>query len=218
MSRKTDFKKNCKQCKRLVRFLKQVKKQHPNYYCQPVPSFGDPEAELLIVGLAPGMHGANASGRPFTGDASGEMLYRTLHDFSLASAEESIDMNDGLRLFNCRISNAVKCLPPENKPVAEEINNCNVYLQVEISRLPDNAVIIALGSIAHNAVLKALSVNRKDHPFGHECEYLIDSPQGRRIVISSYHCSRYNTQTKRLTQPMFNRVFRRARKYLTRCM
>lgn len=215
MPHKTDFKKNCKQCKRLVSFLKQVKKQHPDYYCQPVPPFGDPEARLLIVGLAPGMHGANATGRPFTGDASGEMLYKTLFEFGFASAAKSINDDDGLQLINCRITNAVKCLPPENKPVAAEINNCNTYLKVELGRLADNAVIIALGSIAHNAALKALGASTKPHCFGHLSEYDINTASGRRVLISSYHCSRYNTQTRRLTQDMFNQVFIRAKERLS---
>jgi len=214
MPRKTDFKKSCKQCKRLVSFLKQVKKQHPDYYCQPVPAFGEPQAELLIVGLAPGMHGANASGRPFTGDASGEMLFRTLYQFGFSSAAESV-AEDALKLNNCRITNAVKCLPPENKPQAVEINQCNAYLQVELNRLPDKAVIITLGSIAHNAVLKALQLKRKDYPFGHAVEYDISQSTNTRTLISSYHCSRYNTQTKRLTQVMFDGVFSLAKNHLS---
>jgi len=214
MPRKTDFKKSCKQCKRLVSFLKQVKKLHPDYYCQPVPAFGDSQAELLIVGLAPGMHGANATGRPFTGDASGEMLYRTLHQFGFSSAAGSV-AEDALELYNCRITNAVKCLPPENKPQAVEINQCNAYLQVELNRLPDNAVIIALGSIAHNAVLKALQLKRKDYPFGHAAEYVLNEATKTRTLISSYHCSRYNTQTRRLTQVMFDQVFALAKNHLS---
>ena len=215
MPRQTDFKKSCKQCKRLASFLKQVKKQHPDYYCQPVPAFGDPDAELLIVGLAPGMHGANATGRPFTGDASGEMLFQTLYEFGFTSAPASITPEDGLELYNCRITNAVKCLPPENKPQAAEINQCNSYLQVELNRLPDRAVIIALGSIAHNAVLKALQLKRKDYPFGHAVEYTINEADKQVVLISSYHCSRYNTQTKRLTQVMFDRVFTMANNHLS---
>lgn len=215
MPSKVVYKANCKKCKRLVRFIRQVKKQYPDYFCQPVPAFGDDKARLLIVGLAPGMHGANATGRPFTGDASGEMLYHTLYEFGFATKAESISANDNLQLTNCRISNAVKCLPPENKPVAEEINNCNRYLVAELNHLPDKAVIIALGSIAHNAVLKALGAKRKACPFGHQSEYELPVVNKHVTLLSSYHCSRYNTQTGRLTQSMFNSIFSRARQLLS---
>jgi len=211
MPSKPDFRLNCKRCKRLSSFLRQVKKENPSYYCQPVPAFGDPAAKLLIVGLAPGMHGANATGRPFTGDASGELLYETLHKFGYASESQSVSADDGLKLSNCRITNAVKCLPPQNKPVAEETNSCNQYLAVELLNLPDNAVIVGLGSIAHNAVLKALDLPRKDFKFAHQSEFSIKTNTGSLTLLSSYHCSRYNTQTKRLTPDMFDSIFARTR-------
>jgi len=214
MAAKKEFKPDCKRCKRLTSFLKDVKKEHPDYFCQPVPAFGDAKAQLLIVGLAPGMHGANASGRPFTGDDSGIMLFETLFKFGFSSAAESKYSVDGLKLLNCRITNAVKCLPPQNKPLGEEINTCNRYLAVELANLPDNAVIIALGSIAHNAVLKALSLARKNYKFGHQAEFEIAAKSGQLTLISSYHCSRYNTQTKRLTEKMFQNVFARAKALL----
>ena len=207
---KKDFKPNCKLCKRLASFLKHIKKEYPDYYCKPVPAFGDANAQLLIVGLAPGMHGANASGRPFTGDYSGVLLFETLYKFGFSSAAESKSSDDGLKLLNCRITNAVKCLPPQNKPVGDEINTCNKYLAVELTNLPNNAVIIALGSIAHNAVLKALALPRKDYKFAHQAEFEIPFKSGQLTLISSYHCSRYNTQTKRLTEKMFDAVFSRA--------
>lgn len=211
----TVYKANCKKCRRLASYLKHVKKLHPDDFCQPVPAFGAPDARLLIVGLAPGLHGANATGRPFTGDASGDMLYRTLYEFGFASAAESRSVDDGLKLTNCLITNAVKCLPPDNKPVAEEINNCNRFLMAEVNHLADKAVIIALGSIAHNAVLKALGLTRKSCVFAHQSESVIPVARGTLTLLSSYHCSRYNTQTGRLTQTMFNNVFSRARQLLS---
>ena len=211
---KQPFNIKCKQCKRLVKFLKHIKKDHPDYYCLPVPAFGDENAKLLIVGLAPGMHGANATGRPFTGDDSGELLYRTLYKYGFSSAERSVSSDDGLILNNCRITNVVKCLPPENKPVAEEVNNCNKYLLVELSALDDNAIILPLGSVAHKAVIKALGLRQKDYKFSHQSEYALESKYGNFRLLSSYHCSRYNTSTKRLTPKMFNQVFARAKKLL----
>lgn len=149
------FDPNCARCARLAAFLKQVKKQHPSYYCAPVAPFGDAQSRLLIVGLAPGMHGANATGRPFTGDHAGILLYQTLYDFGYATQPVSVSREDGLQLRGCRITNAVKCLPPENKPLGGEITQCNDYLGVELRQLPGSSVVIALGTIAHNAVLRA---------------------------------------------------------------
>jgi len=212
---KQSFNIKCKQCKRLVKFLKQVKKDHPEYYSLPVPAFGDENAKLLIVGLAPGMHGANATGRPFTGDDSGDLLYKTLYKYGFASAESSLSSDDGLTLDNCRITNVVKCLPPENKPVADEVNNCNKYLQVELSALGDNAIILPLGGVAHKAVIKALDLKQRDYKFSHQSEYVLESKYGNFHLLSSYHCSRYNTSTKRLTPEMFNQVFARAKELLT---
>ncbi len=208
MSSKNIFKPNCKACKRLASYLSEVKLKYPEYHCAPVASFGDENAQLLIVGLAPGLHGANACGRPFTGDASGNLLYKTLFDFGFSNQAHSSSLNDGLQLKNCRISNAVKCLPPENKPTAKEINQCNHFLAAEINNLTDNAVIMVLGSIAHQAVLKAYRLKLSTTKFGHnKCYQLADG----KMLISSYHCSRYNIQTKRLTAEMFADVFKTIR-------
>ncbi|MFN3751849.1 MAG: uracil-DNA glycosylase [Thiobacillus sp.] len=202
----TGFDPDCRACPRLAAFLDDVRARHPDYHARPVPAFGDPAPRLLIVGLAPGMHGANRSGRPFTGDYAGILLYETLHKFGYASAPASVSRDDGLRLNGCRITNAVKCLPPANKPEPAEIRECNRFLAAEIAALPGHAGILALGQIAHQAVLRALGLKLKDYPFAHAADHRL--PGGRRLV-SSYHCSRYNTQTRRLTAEMFEAVFTR---------
>ena len=207
----TEFDPRCRECPRLAAHLDAVSQQHPDYHCAPVAPFGADDARLLIVGLAPGMHGANATGRPFTGDHAGILLYRTLHEFGFASAAQSRSRDDGLQLYDCRITNAVKCLPPENKPTGSEISRCRGYLAAELAALPANAVVLALGGIAHRSVLSASGLVATRHPFGHELVY--DLPHGQRL-LSSYHCSRYNTQTRRLTEPMFRQVFARARALL----
>jgi uracil-DNA glycosylase family 4 len=158
------------------------------------------------------MHGANATGRPFTGDYAGILLYRTLFDFGFSSHPESISRDDGLRLTGCRITNAVKCLPPQNKPKLEEVRNCNRYLRAEIAALPRSGVIVALGKIAHDAVLRALDLRLSAYPFGHA---QLHQPPNAPLLIDSYHCSRYNTQTRRLTPEMFAEVFRLARSALS---
>ncbi|MEW6119480.1 MAG: uracil-DNA glycosylase [Pseudomonadota bacterium] len=199
------FDSDCRACPRLANFLDDVRARHPDYHARPVPPFGAASAGLLIVGLAPGMHGANRSGRPFTGDHAGILLYATLHKFGYASAPESISMDDGMRLIDCRITNAVKCLPPANKPEPAEIRTCNRFLADELAELPAGARILALGQIAHQAVLRAYGLKPRDYPFAHGSDHRL--PNGRRLV-SSYHCSRYNTQTRRLTPEMFEAVFR----------
>ncbi len=198
------FDPTCRACPRLATFLDEVRTRHPDYHARPVPAFGAARPHLLIVGLAPGMHGANRSGRPFTGDTAGILLYQTLHQFGYASAPESVSLDDGLQLIDCRITNAVKCLPPANKPEPGEIRECNRFLAAELAELPAHASILALGLIAHQAVLRALGLKLKDYPFAHASDYRL--PDGRRLV-SSYHCSRYNTQTRRLTPEMFAAVF-----------
>lgn len=203
-----EFDPACQRCPRLAGFLDDVRAQHPDYHAAPVPAFGDAHPRLLIVGLAPGMHGANRSGRPFTGDYAGVLLYETLHKYGFASHPESISAEDGLRLFNCRITNAVKCLPPENKPINSEIIACNDFLQTELQSLPQQSVVLGLGGIAHKAVLRALGLKQAAYPFGHAVEYVL-TPQ--ITLLSSYHCSRYNTQTRRLTTEMFEAVVNRAR-------
>ncbi|MES9862221.1 MAG: uracil-DNA glycosylase [Candidatus Thiodiazotropha sp. LLP2] len=206
------FNAKCRLCPRLAEFLDQVGNEYPDYHAAPVAPFGDPEAHLLIVGLAPGMHGANATGRPFTGDHAGLLLYQTLFDYGFSNQPESISRRDGLELYNCRITNAVKCLPPQNKPVGAEVNQCNKYLKNELLGLPTSSLVVALGSIAHQSVIKALELKQKDFRFSHAGEHrLSDNLQ----LIDSYHCSRYNTQTRRLTPKMFKQVFRRAKKLLS---
>ncbi len=205
------FDKDCRQCPRLSNFLDEVAAKNPGYHCRPVAPFGDRNARLLIVGLAPGMHGANRTGRPFTGDFAGILLYETLHKYGFATHPESLAADDGLSLLDCRITNAVKCLPPDNKPVGAEINTCNRFLAAELSTLPPGAVVLALGGIAHRAVVKAEGGRQVDFKFGHAAEHDMN---GRFLMLDSYHCSRYNTNTRRLTAGMFHEVFARARELL----
>jgi len=205
------FSADCRRCERLASFLDEVRAEYPDYYARPVPSFGAADARLLVVGLAPGMHGANATGRPFTGDHAGILLYRTLFDFGFASQPEAVAADDGLQLIDCRITNAVRCLPPQNKPVGAEINACNDFLAAEIAAVPANGVVLALGSVAHTAVLKTAAVRKADFRFAHGSDYRL--PNGLRL-LSSYHCSRYNTNTNRLTPEMFAAVFATARRHI----
>lgn len=202
------FTTDCRQCPRLASFLDEVRAAQPGYFAKPVPSFGDAGSPLLIVGLAPGMHGANRTGRPFTGDYAGDLLYSTLHKFGLATAAEPLDAdkqaNPGLSLVNCRITNAVRCLPPQNKPEPAEIRQCNGYLAQELAALPQGAAVLALGTIAHEAVLRACGLKVKEFKFAHNARHALAN--GLRLY-DSYHCSRYNTQTKRLTEAMFHQVF-----------
>jgi uracil-DNA glycosylase len=208
------FKPDCTDCPRLSRFLTEVKQKYPAYHALPVAPFGDEKAKLLIVGLAPGMHGANASGRPFTGDYAGLLLYETLYKFGYSNQAEATALDDGLVLKNARITNAVKCLPPENKPTGMEINQCNHFLAAELQTLPAQAVILALGNIAHQAVLKACGVKISAAKFAHNAVHQL--PDGRYLV-DSYHTSRYNIQTKRLTEPMFTAVFKTLQELLLTC-
>jgi len=198
------FSPDCRDCPRLAGFLDAIRLEHPDYHAAPVAPFGDGNSRLLVVGLAPGMHGANRTGRPFTGDHAGILLYRTLHRFGFASAAASESRSDGLRLIDCRITNAVKCLPPGNKPERDEIVRCNRYLQTEIAGVPQLRAILALGKIAHDAVLLAVGVPRGACKFAHGAMYTLKSGIS---LFDSYHCSRYNTQTKRLTGAMFEDVF-----------
>jgi uracil-DNA glycosylase family 4 len=205
------FDADCRRCDRLAHFLDQVKAEHPDYFCKPVPPFGAKAPRLLVVGLAPGMHGANATGRPFTGDFAGILLYETLHRYGFASAPHSLSATDGLRLLDCCITNAVKCLPPQNKPVGSEIRACRDFLSAELDGFRRGGVVVALGSIAHKSVVAGFGLAQKDFPFAHAAEHAL--PRNIRL-IDSYHCSRYNTQTKRLTPEMFALVFQRARDLL----
>jgi uracil-DNA glycosylase len=198
----------CRRCPRLAAFLDAVKAEHPTYHCLPVAPFGDPEARLIIGGWAPGKHGANRSGRPFTGDHAGILLYETLFKQGLASAPISRSADDELRLLDARITNAVKCLPPENKPLPAEIKTCNQYLSAELAQSKAARVMLALGAIAHLSVLRAYGLAPGRYKFAHAAEHDIGAG---RVLIDSYHCSRYNTQTRRLTTPMFEAVVERAR-------
>ncbi|QKT04910.1 uracil-DNA glycosylase [Ectothiorhodospiraceae bacterium 2226] len=206
------FDAQCRRCPRLAAHLAEVRARYPAYHAAPVPAFGAALPRLLIVGLAPGLHGANATGRPFTGDYAGILLYETLHRYGYSNQPHATARDDGLVLYGCRITNAVKCLPPENKPVGEEVRNCNVYLKQELASLPAETVVMALGSIAHGAVLRAAGVRLSAYPFAHGALHTL--PSGRRL-IDSYHCSRYNTQTRRLTPQMFAEVFERVNELLS---
>lgn len=206
----TIFDRSCRACPRLSGFLDDVKGRYPDYYCRPVPPFGAPDARFLVVGLAPGMHGANRSGRPFTGDHAGILLYQMLHKYGFGNRDHSESVDDGLQLIDCRITNAVKCLPPENKPVGAEINTCNSFLGRELQQLPENAVVVALGGIAHRAIVKAMGLRQTDFKFGHAALHDL----GHFRVLDSYHCSRYNTNTRRLTEAMFDKIFAQVRELL----
>lgn len=202
------FDPGCRRCGRLAAHLRLMAERHPGYHNAPVPPFGAAEPRLLIVGLAPGAHGANATGRPFTGDFAGLLLYRCLHELGLASAPEATSADDGLSLEGCRITNAVKCLPPGNRPATAEVDTCNAYLAAELAALAAGGVVVALGRVAHRAVLRAFALKQSPHAFAHAAEHAL--PGGRRLV-DSYHCSRYNTQTGRLTEAMFEAVMARAK-------
>lgn len=185
-----------------------MRRQYPDYHNAPVAAFGDANPALLIVGLAPGLHGANATGRPFTGDYAGILLYRTLYRAGFSNRPDSVSVSDGLELESVRITNAVKCLPPANKPTTGEADTCQRFLAREIEALPAAAVILALGTIAHRAVVRSVGGRLTDYPFAHGAEH--ELADGRRL-IDSYHCSRYNTQTRRLTAEMFEKVIAKAR-------
>lgn len=198
---------NCTRCPRLAEFLAQTRLRHGDYWARPVPSFGDARPRILIVGLAPGLHGANRTGRPFTGDHAGLLLYGTLYSAGLASAPLGTSARDGLKLRQVRIVNSVKCVPPGNKPLPIEVRRCNDYLRHELHELRGTRVYLALGRVAHEALLMAIGAERARYPFGHGREHVLD---GGRWLIDSYHCSRYNTATRRLTPPMFQAVVERA--------
>jgi uracil-DNA glycosylase family 4 len=199
----SDHNPACRDCPRLAKFLDRVREKYPDYHARPVPPFGPPQADLLVVGLAPGMHGANRTGRPFTGDYAGILLYATLHKFGFASHPGSDNPSDRLKLFGCRITNAVRCLPPQNKPRRDEVRRCNRYLAGEIAAVRPRA-ILALGAIAHAAVLLVFGMTPGRHRFAHHAVHELAAAR----LFDSYHCSRYNTQTRRLTAPMFEAVLR----------
>jgi uracil-DNA glycosylase family 4 len=214
------YNEHCRDCQRLAGFLDEVKAKHPTYFCKPVPPFGSETARVLVVGLAPGLHGANATGRPFTGDWCSDLLYGTLHKHGFAKRERSISRDDDQALIDCRLTNAVKCLPPDNKPTPLEIRTCLKYLHNEIDVLRP-WVIVALGAVAHDAVIRVLSgfnsqaaesnvIRPSAHKFAHGAQHKLPNT----ILIDSYHPSRYNTNTGRLTPAMFDEIFVAVRKHV----
>jgi len=203
---------DCPLCPRLVAFRDVNRAAEPDWFNAPVPSFGDPRARLLVVGLAPGLRGANRTGRPFTGDYAGDLLYATLLKFGFARGSYGADPGDGLTLAGAMISNAVRCVPPQNKPTPAEIKACRPYLNARIKSLPDLTVIVALGRIAHDSTVAALGLKAAQAPFGHAAAHNVAAGL---TLIDSYHCSRYNTNTGRLTEAMFHAVFLRAQECLT---
>ncbi len=208
MNKLTEPNKNCSKCKRLYNFRKENKSSNPEWFNAPVPSFGNFSSSLLIVGLAPGLQGANKTGRPFTGDYAGDLLYKTIYKFGLSNGKYKGSIDDNLRLEDCTITNAVRCVPPKNKPISEEINNCNIFLQNTINEHKNLKVIIALGLIAHKSIISALNLQQKLYKFKHGNKHNFDN----FIMIDSYHCSRYNTNTGRLNQKMFEKIFLEAKK------
>ncbi len=203
---------DCDLCERLAAFRRDNARAHPDWFNAPVPSFGDEDARLLIVGLAPGLQGANRTGRPFTGDYAGDLLYATLTEFGFAEGRYDARADDGLVLRDAMITNAVRCVPPQNKPIGSETRSCNAYLSARIAALPSLSAIVALGKIAHDAVLRAFGARLSAYPFGHGAQHALIS--GGPIVFDSYHCSRYNTNTGRLTTAMFHGVFQQVRQRL----
>jgi uracil-DNA glycosylase family 4 len=201
--------RDCPLCPRLVAFREECRVEHPDWWNAPVPAFGDRNGWLAIVGLAPGKHGANRTGRPFTGDFAGELLYATLLKFGLAQGDYRADPADDLQLDGAIILNAVKCLPPANKPEPREIATCRSYFEVALGALPNVQVVLALGQIAHVAAARAMGLKPAATKFGHGAE--ARAPDGR-MLLSSYHCSRYNQNTGKLNTPMFESVFERAAK------
>ena len=202
--------KNCSKCRRLYNFRKKNQSNNPDWFNAPVPTFGELSSSLLIVGLAPGLQGANKTGRPFTGDYAGDLLYKTINKFNFSKGKYARTIDDSLKLKDCTITNAVRCVPPQNKPISEEINNCNNFLKKTIKINKNLKVIIALGLIAHKSIISALNLKQKLYKFKHGNKHKIDN----LILIDSYHCSRYNTNTGRLNQEMFEKIFFEAKKEL----
>lgn len=202
---------DCPLCPRLVAYRQENARQEPGWFNGAVPSFGDESARLLIVGLAPGRTGANRTARPFTGDWAGDLLYATLETYGFSKGTYRADPDDGLTLHDAMITNAVRCAPPQNKPVGEEMANCRPFLASRIAALPKLKVMIALGRIAHENTLRALGLRPASYAFAHGAEHEVEGPQGTLVLIDSYHCSRYNTNTGRLTEPMFHAVFEKAK-------
>ena len=199
---------SCTKCPRLVAFLQQQKATHPQWHNGPVPSFGSRQAALLVIGLAPGLRGANATGRPFTGDFAGDVLYQALQAAGLTNGQFQPDGKDNLVLEGVRITNGVRCVPPQNKPTPAEIQNCRPYLTQELALMTELKVFLVLGRIAHETLLRHYDLKPKDYPFGHGAVHQL--PDGR-LMLSSYHCSRYNVQTKRLSIAAFQQIVDKAK-------
>ena len=209
----TDPPHDCHICPRLVQYRTQNQQKYPHYFNAPIPAFGDKNAELAIVGLAPGVKGANRTGRAFTGDYAGTLMYQTLLKFGFASGTFNENGDDDLALQNCRIINAVRCVPPQNKPETPEIINCNPFLAHALKGMKNLKIIIALGGIAHQAVLRRYGLKLSQHKFGHGLIHHIIK-NSSLVLLDSYHCSRYNTQTKRLTEQQFYDIFAKATELL----
>lgn len=208
----TDPGRDCPLCPRLVAFLQDERAKHPDWWNAPVPSFGSIDASLLILGLAPGLQGANRTGRPFTGDWAGDLLYKVLVEEGLATGVYDKRPDDGLTLSGCRIANAVRCVPPQNKPIGQEMKACRPFLVDEIAAMSELRAIFTLGRIAHEAALRVLGQKVTAFKFVHGAVHRIETPEGRPItVVNSYHCSRYNTNTGRLTEEMFRDAVRIAK-------
>jgi uracil-DNA glycosylase family 4 len=203
--------RDCPLCPRLADYRQANRDSHPGWFNAPVPSFGPQNARLLIVGLAPGMQGANRTGRPFTGDYAGDLLYATLSEYGFAQGHYDARPDDGMTLTDCRISNAVRCVPPQNKPLPAEIHTCRSFLKATFDEMQDLRAIVLLGRVSHDSTVKALGLRAADVPFGHGAEF----QAGRLRLFDSYHCSRYNTNTRRLTPEMFRSVFASVRSHLS---
>lgn len=205
----------CVACSRLAEHLAGIRRRDPAWHALPVPAFGSLDAQLLVVGLGPGEKGAKRTGRPFTGDVAGELLYPALHRFGFASSPEPLGgeawANPAMSLSNCRITNAVRCLPPANKPTTQEVRQCNRHLIAELAAMPRLKVIVALGAVAHQALLRSYGLKLKDYPFGHNVLHVF--PDGR-VLLDSYHCSGYNWRTGRLTRESFEAVFAKVKSLL----
>ena len=210
MSKLTEPNQNCSKCRRLYNFRKKNQSENPDWFNAPVPTFGELSSSLLIVGLAPGLQGANKTGRPFTGDYAGDLLYKTINKFNFSKGKYGGTIDDSLKLKDCTITNAVRCVPPQNKPISEEINNCNNFLKKTIEIHKNLKVIIALGLIAHKSIISAFNLKQKLYKFKHGNKHEINN----LILIDSYHCSRYNTNTGRLNEEMFEKIFFEAKKEL----
>ncbi len=208
--------KNCQLCPRLVALRLECQNSYPHWHNAPVPSFGDYDARLAIIGLAPGKKGANRTGRPFTGDYAGDLLYSSLLKFGFAKGQFLASPDDGLQLINCRIMNAVKCLPPENKPTPHEIQNCAPFLQNEMDNMPNLSVILALGHIAHDAIIRHFRLKISEYKFAHGKIHILNIHGGTKkyYLIDSYHCSRYNTQTRRLSTEQFHEIFHAIKQFI----